>query len=152
MIGGLHPLHHGLFDDALAGGDGVELGGDGVPLHREGRVTGQIVLPRHGAGALKQLLEAASREIRQHQHHPCAAAQVDVQPGAVGQRAAAQDAAVLRLYILQAKALALVAYQLFQSQQTGDHICIHGHTSKNVSYKYTVYRNLSQSARQTAKK
>ena len=152
MVRGLHPLHHGLLDDALAGGHGVELGGDRVPLYREGRVTGQIVLPRHGAGALKQLLEAAGREVRQHQHHPRAAAQVDVQPCAVLQRAPAQNAAVLRLHVLQAQTLALIAYQFFQPQQTGDHICIHRATSKNVSYKYTVYRNLSQSARQTAKK
>ena len=129
MIGGTHPLHHGLLDDALAGGHRVKLGGDGIALHRKGGVAGQIVLPCHGPGTLKQFLEAAGAKLRQHQHHPCAAAQVDVQPGAILQCAAAQHPAVLRPHVLQSQTLDLVAYQFFQPQQTGDHICIHLVTS-----------------------
>ena len=116
----------------------MKLGGDGIALYRKGGVAGQIVLPRHGPGALKQFLEAAGIKLRQHQHDPCAAAQVDVQPGAILQCAAAQHPAVLRPHVLQSQTLDLVAYQFFQPQQTGDHICIHLVTSNKRPEKSGV--------------
>ena len=118
-------LHHGLFDDALAGGHGVQLAGDGVALHREGGVLRQEFLPRDGADALKQLLEAPRRELPQQGDDPRAAAQVDVQPGTVRPAAPAEDAAVLRPHVLQAQTLHLVGHQLFQPQQAGDLVCYH---------------------------
>ena len=63
-------------------------------------LLGEIVLPWDGAHALKQLLEAEGGELPQHQHYPCAAAQVDVQPRTVRHGAPAQDAPVLRADIL----------------------------------------------------
>ena len=125
VIMGLHSLHHGLLDDGLAGRHGVQLGGNGVALHREGGVLRQIVLPRNGTGPLKQLLEAAGREAAQHQQHPCAAPQVQVQPCRIRQRSPAEDAAVLRLHLLQAQSFHFVAYQLFKPQQAGDQIRFH---------------------------
>ena len=112
----------------------MKLRGDGISLYREGCVAGQHLFPRHGAGALKQLLKAAGGEICQHQHHPCAAAQVDVQSCAILQRAAAQHTAVFHSDVLKSQTPALIAHQLFQSQQAGNHICIHRITSKMVIF------------------
>mgnify|MGYP000720217656 CR=1 FL=1 len=103
----------------------MKLGGEGVALHGEGRVPGQIVLPGDGPGALKQLLEAAGRKPAQHQQDPGAAAQVDVQPRYVGQLAPAQDPAVFHLHIPQPQPPDLVAHQFFQPQQAGHHKCLH---------------------------
>ena len=124
VVGG-HAVHHRLFDDALTGGDGVELGVDGVALHGEGGVQGQVFLPGHGLRALEQLLEAAGGEAGQHGDDPCAAAQVHVEAGAVCPSALAEDAAIFRLDIGKAQALDLVGYQFFQAQQAGDDISDH---------------------------
>ena len=137
---GLHPLHHGLFDDGLAGGHRVQLGGDGVALHREGRVPGQILLPGDGPGALKQLLKAAGREPAQHQQHPRPAAQVDVQPRQVGQFSPAQHPAVFHLHVLQAQPPDLVAHQFFQPQQAGHHKCMH------IAPRFVIWGHCSMSS------
>ena len=85
----------------------MQLAGDGVALHREGGVLRQEFLPRDGADALKQLLEALRRELPQQGDDPRAAAQVDIQ------------------HVLQAQTLHLVGHQLFQPQQAGDLVCYH---------------------------
>ena len=120
-----HAVHHRLLDDALTGGDGVELGVDGVALHGEGSVQGQVFLPGHGLRALEQLLEAAGGELGQHGDDPRAAAQVHIEPGAVRPSAPAENAAVFRMNIGKAQALDLVGHQLFQAQQAGDDVSDH---------------------------
>ena len=124
----------------------MELGGDGVALHGERRVTGQIILPRDGPHALKQLLEAAGGKLPQHHHYPGAAAQVDVQPRAVRRRAAAQDAPVLRLHVLQAQTLHLIGHQLLQPQQAGYHICHHVRRTSFVQIRIQQYTRLFAAA------
>ena len=104
------PLHHGLFHDGLARGSGVKLAGDGVALHGEGAVLGDIVLPSNGLHPLKQLLKAAGGEFAQHQQHPCATAEVNVEPCAVGIGAVAENAPVFHPDILQPQPLHLVAH------------------------------------------
>ena len=135
---GLQALHHGLFDDALTGGHGVQLGGDGVALYREGRLPGQKLLPGDGAHALKQLLEAPRRELPQQGDDPGAAAQIDIQPGAVRPAALTEHTAVFRTHVGQAKALDLVGHQLFQPQQAGDLVSYHGiHLGFLTTKEYT---------------
>lgn len=135
---GLQALHHGLFDDALTGGHGVQLRGDGVALYREGRLPGQKLLPGDGAHALEQLLEAPRRELSQQGDDPGAAAQIDIQPGAVRPAALTEHTAVFRTHVGQAKALDLVGHQLFQPQQAGDLVSYHGiHLGFLTTKEYT---------------
>ena len=119
----------------------MQLGGDGVALYREGRLPGQKLLPGDGADALKQLLEAPRRELSQQGDDPGAAAQIDIQPGAVRPAALTEHTAVFRTHVGQAKALDLVGHQLFQPQQAGDLVSYHGiHlgflTTKEYTEKY----------------
>ena len=91
----------------------------------EGRVPRQIVLPRDGTRPLKQLFEAHGRELAQHQQHPRAAAQVQVQPRRVGVRPTAEDAPVLDAHVAQPQFFHLVAHELLQPQQARNQIISH---------------------------
>ena len=73
----------------------MELAGNGVALHREGAVSGNVVLPGDGLHTLEKLLKASGREFPQHQQHPGAAAEVYVEPCAVVRGAVAKNAPVL---------------------------------------------------------
>lgn len=70
-----------------------------------------------------------------------AAAQIDIQPGAVRPAALTEHTAILGPHVGQAKALDLVGHQLFQPQQAGDLVSYHGiHlgflTTKEYTEKY----------------
>ena len=93
------PLSGRLFHDGLTGGDRVELRVQGIALYREFAVPGDIVLPGQGVDPLKQRLEITGREGAKLHQHPCAAAEVDVQPGNVSQSPFTVDPAVFRLDI-----------------------------------------------------
>ena len=114
------PLCRGLLHDGLAGGDGVKLGVQGISLHRELPVPGDIVLPGHGGHALEQGLKVRGRKGGQLQQHPGAAAQIDVQPGDVGLGALTVDPAVLGPDVFQIQPLQLVGHQGLQPEETGD--------------------------------
>ena len=148
MVVGLEPLDDGFFDNRLTGGHGMKLRGNGVTLHGESRVTGQIILPRNGPGALKQLLKAAGGKLAQHQHDPRAAAQIEIQTGAVRRCAAAQDAAVFHAHLLQPQLFDLIAHQFFQAQQAGNQICCHRIPHFVYIQFCSVYRAERKSARQ----
>ena len=119
-VGLAKPLGSGLFHNGLAGGDGVELGGDGVALHRELPVPGDAILPGDGGYALKQRLEVRGREAGQLHQHPRAAAQVDVQPGDVCRAAVAVDPAVFRPDVFQVQPPQLVGHQGLQPEEAGN--------------------------------
>ncbi len=98
----------------------MEGGVQGVALHRELAVPGDIVLPGQGPDALKQLVEGGGGEGAQLHQHPGAAAEVDIQAGDVRRRALAVDAAVFRPDILHIQPAQLVGHQGLQSQKTGN--------------------------------
>ena len=90
------PLGGGLFHNGLAGGNGVELGVQGVALHREFAVPGDVILPGQGIDPLEQGLKVPGGEGTQLHQHPGTAAEVDIQPGDVSQGAVAVHPAVFR--------------------------------------------------------
>ena len=98
----------------------MEGGVDGIALHGELAVTGDIVLPRQGQHALKQGLKVLGHEAAQLHQHAGAAAQVDIQSGDVGHLAVTVDAAVFGPHVLQLQAFHFVCHQTFQSEQAGD--------------------------------
>ena len=57
-VDGFEPLHNGLFDDALAVGDGEELGIEAVALDGKRPVGGNDRLPGQGLGGLEEFVEA----------------------------------------------------------------------------------------------
>ena len=114
----------------------MELGGDGVPLHREFSVPGDVILPGDGGHALEQGLEVRRRKAGQLQQHPGAAAQVDVQPGNVRRCAVAVDPAVFGPDVLQVQPSQFVSHQALQPEEAGN-----GQCHKRDSFQTVVFQD-----------
>ena len=127
----LHPVPlakadgYGLFHDRLTRGNGVERRVYGVAFDGKLTAHGDIILPRNGLRALKELFKRRRAEGREHQQHARAAAKVHVQPRDIGLTAAAENASVFYLHIGKSEPLHLVADELFKPQKTGDRKCQH---------------------------
>ena len=98
----------------------MERGVQGVALHRELTVPGNVVLPGQGRHPLKQGLKVRGGEGAQLHQHPGAAAQVDIQAGDVRQGAGAVDPAVFRPDVPKGQAAHLVRHQGFQPEEAGN--------------------------------
>ena len=103
----------------------MELGIERIAFHGELTVAGNEVLPRQGVHPLKKRLKITGREGAKLHQHPCTAAEVDIQPGNVRQRAVAVYPAVFRPDVLQIQTAHFVRHQTLQSKQAGNRQC-HG--------------------------
>ena len=121
----LEPLHHGLFDDALAVGYRMQLRMDGEALHGEGLLVTDIVLPGQGLDIFKQLVKALGRKISHAQQHALAAAQHNIGTGAGALVAGEQHAAVFGLHLFKTLELQFVGHQAFHAHQAGNRKTIH---------------------------
>ena len=97
----------------------MERGVDGVARDGKLVVSTDPLLPSHRLGTLKQCLKVCGPEGVQHQQHPRAAAQIDVEPRDVRLRAAAEYSSVFHPHVGKPQLLHFVAHQLFKPQQTG---------------------------------
>ena len=90
-----HAGADGLFDDALAGGEGVKPALDALAIEVYFRVRGQIILPREGPCALEQGVKVLGAKAGQLDHDPVGRAQQQIAARDVGLAAGHADAAVL---------------------------------------------------------
>ena len=98
----------------------MELGIERIAFHGELTVAGDEIFPRQGVHPLKERLKITGREGAKLHQHPCAAAEADIQPGDIRQRAVAVYPAVFRPDVLQIQAAHFVRHQTFQSKQAGN--------------------------------
>ena len=117
---GPQPGSQSLFQHRLDGRHRVELGVEGVALHREGALPGDIVLPGQSLGSLKEGLKVGSMVPPHHQQHPLAGAQVQIHSGNVFRTSLAAHSPILRLHLRQAQPAQLLGAQALQAKQGGD--------------------------------
>ena len=100
MIAALHPLHDGFFDNTLAVRNREKRGIKTVARDGESGIARQKILPRKGTNALKQLIKAFGRKAAQLHQDTLAAAQREIDPGAVTKSAGEEDTSILGTHIL----------------------------------------------------
>ena len=94
----------------------MELGVQGIALYRKFPVPGDIILPRQRVNTLKQRLKIPNGEGVQLHQHPCAAAQIDVQPRNVRHGTVAVHPAVFRPDVLQLQTAHFLRHQTLQTK------------------------------------
>ena len=111
---------YGLFDDALAVGDRVQLAVQTVTLYGELAAAGDKALPCNGLGAFKQLIEGAGGEAAHDDQHTFPEAGTDIGAGHAVFVGAEVYAAVFGADIVHAHVPQLIAHKAFQTEQAGD--------------------------------
>ena len=91
-----------------------------VALYGKLTVGGNERLPGQGQNTLEQRLEIRRGKGPQFHQDPCAASQIDIEPGDIGKGALAVDAAVFCPDAPQIQPPHFVGHQSLQAQQTGD--------------------------------
>ena len=111
------PFGHSLFNDGLAGRNGVELRIDGISLYGELTVLLNKILPGQCLSALEQFLKAAGTEGAQRDEQSSAGAQVNIYPGNICKTAGAQHPAVFRPHILQSQLFQFIGNRTLHTHQ-----------------------------------
>ena len=98
----------------------MQCGCQGVSLHGEFPIPGDVILPGQGQHALEQGLEIRRREGAQLHQHPGAAAEVQVQTSNVKHSAFTVNTAVFGSDAAQIQSFHLIGDEALQAEETGD--------------------------------
>ena len=122
MVTGLQAFHDGFFDDALTVRDREQRGIQTVAGNGEGRVPGQDILPRKGAGAFKERVKGHGGKRPDFHQHALAAAQGEVYRGTVGETADEKHTSVLGADLGEVHAPKFIGNKPFDAEETGNRI------------------------------
>lgn len=111
----------------------MELGVQALAPDGKGGGFGQKIAPIYGGNLVVKLLKIYRAEAAKQQNDPLGGAEVQIQPGQIGQRALTQHPAVLPPDVLEAQALCLLGGHPLHPEKGGQEKGVtrfHGYTSR----------------------
>lgn len=91
-----------------------------MALDGERAVPGNELFQGQGADVFKEGIEVGGVEPAQHQQHPFAGAEVQIDPGDIGRGCVTEDPSVFRPDVAQVQAAQLIGGDALQPEQSGN--------------------------------